>query len=126
MKSREPATDRAQATLEAAVALVVAVLCCALVVQVVMVTRARSVVGHLARVGARTAIVNPTIEAVRADVVSVSDLDPRRVQVSISPGVEPGDRVRVTVTYRCETDVVGVGPLIPDLTLTASLWAVVE
>ena len=126
MKPRDRVTDDAQATVETAVGLVVAVLCCALVVQVVVVTRARSVVGHLARVGARTAIVNPTAEAVRADVVSVSDLDPRRLQVSVSPATDPGDRVRVTVTYRCETDVVGVGPLIPDVTLTTSLWAVVE
>ncbi len=126
MMLRASFTDGAQATVEAAVGLVVAALCSALVVQVVIVTRARSVVGHLARVGARTAIVTPTADAVRADVVSVSDLDPRRIEVRVSPAADPGDRVRVTVTYRCATDVVGVGLLIPDVTMTSSLWAVVE
>ena len=99
-----------QSTVEFALVLPLVITVLLLVVQVVVVVRARLLLEQALHEAARVAAL---------------DADPRAVQRAAARAL-PGatatvgpDRgtVRVTVGYRCVTDVLVVGPLLPDLVL---------
>ena len=82
-----------------------------------MVARDAVLVSHAARVGARIAAVEPSMDAVRSAVRSAASLEPQRLQVERRA---EGKLVRVTVSYRSPTDVPLVGALIGDVNLSES------
>lgn len=86
------------------------------IVQTALVARDAVLVSHAARVGARIAAVEPSIDAVRSAVVSAAPLDPDRLEIER----HDGDLVRVTVRYRSATEVPLVGALIGDVHLSES------
>jgi hypothetical protein len=96
------------------------------VVQVALVARMQLLVTHAAREGARAAALDPTVTAARDAVVAGAPLDPAHLDVTIAGGRAPGDRVTVQVRYRAPTDVPVVGPLVPDVVVTATATMRVE
>jgi len=87
------------------------------VVQTALVARDAVLVSHAARVGARIAAVEPSMDAVREAVVQAAQLDPDRLEVErqVTSGL-----VRVTVRYRSATEVPLAGALIGDVHLSES------
>ena len=119
-------TDRGQATVEIALVLpVIAVLLLA-VVQVGLVVRDQVLVTHAAREAARAAAVEPDPAAARQAAAAAASLDPGRLDVVVGERGGPGSRVRVEVTYRSPTQLPLVGPMVPDVRLTAAATIRVE
>ena len=118
--------QRGQATLEVALALPVITVVALAVVQVGVVARDRVALVHAAREAIRTAIVDPGPAGVTAAARAATSLDPSRLSVEVVGGAESGDPVQVRVRYRCPTDVVVVGTLLPDIELSEAFSAVVE
>ena len=87
------------------------------IVQTALVARDAVLVSHAARVGARIAAVEPSMDAVRKAVEHAASLDPNRLEVERH--VEAG-LVRVTVRYRSATEVPLAGALVGDVHLTES------
>lgn len=87
------------------------------IVQTALVARDAVLVSHAARVGARIAAVEPSMDAVRDAVVSAAPLDPDRLDVERSVS---GELVRVTVRYRSATEVPLAGALVGDVLLSES------
>ena len=87
------------------------------IVQTALVARDAVLVSHAARVGARIAAVEPSLEAVRDAVASAAPLDPNRLEISRDA---EGALVRVTVRYRSATDVPLAGALVGDVALSES------
>ena len=87
------------------------------IVQTALVARDAVLVSHAARVGARIAAVEPSLDAVRDAVVSAAPLDPDRLDVERSVA---GELVRVTVRYRSATEVPLAGALVGDVHLSES------
>lgn len=115
--TRERAGDDGQATVELALLLPFLVVLLMCIVQTALVARDAVLVSHAARVGARIAAVEPSMDAVRSAVRSAASLEPHRMQVERR--VE-GELVRVTVSYRSPTEVPLVGALIGDVNLSES------
>jgi hypothetical protein len=109
--------ERGQATVELALLLPFLVLLLMCIVQTALVARDAVLVSHAARVGARVAAVEPSMDAVRDAVVAAAPLDPGRLEVE--RGVE-AELVRVTVHYRSATEVPLAGALVGDVRLTES------
>lgn len=105
---------RGQATLELALVLPVVLAFVLLVVQVGLVVRDQLLVLNAAREGARSAAVDPTLDAARTAAVNSGDLDPARLTIELSTN---GDTVTVSASYRSTTDVPVIGPLVGDLTI---------
>lgn len=80
-------------------------------VQIGLLVRVRVMVTHAAREAVREAAVGADDDEVRAAAAAAGDLDPRRLQVSVS---RAGDRVAVEVRYRDPTEVPIVGALLGD------------
>ena len=121
---RRPAPARAsvdlgQSTVELALVLPVVLVLAFLVVQVGLVVRDQVRVVHAAREGARAAAVSPDPAAAVGAVTGNGALAPDRVQVTTSPRGGRGSEVTVAVAYRAATDLPLVGPLLPDVVLTA-------
>ena len=124
--SCRPRDERGQATAEFALALPLVTLLILLLVQAAAVARDRIAVVNAARDGARTAMVEPTREAVRTAVERSTSLDPHQLGVELRGGTEAGDVVTVVVRYRCITSIPLIGALVPDIDLTEDFSAVVE
>ena len=130
--SRGPSPGRAktggqcgQAAVELALGLPLVFLAVLAVVQVVLVVRDQVAVVHAAREGARAAAVAPDGGAAdaRAAAVAALGLDPSRASIVEE---QAGGRVRVSVSYRSPTDVPLVGPLLGDVTVSATATMRVE
>ncbi len=87
------------------------------IVQTALVARDAVLVSHAARVGARIAAVEPSMDTVRKAVVQAAPLDPDRLEVE---RVVEAELVRVTVRYRSATEVPLAGALVGDIHLTES------
>jgi len=109
--------QRGQATAELAVVLPVVVVLLLLVVQVGQIVRHRVMVVHTAREVVRAAAVSPQAPDA-AGVAGRHGFDPSRLDVVVDPPDADGN-IRATVTLRAPTDVALVGPLLPDVTVTA-------
>ena len=118
--------ERGQATVELALGLPVVLLGVLLVVQAGLVVADQVRVVHAAREGVRAAAVSPDPGAAAGAVERNGGLAPDRVQVTTSPRGGRGSDVTVTVTYRALTDLPLVGPLLPDVVLTADATMRVE
>ena len=118
--------ERGQATVELALVLPLAVLLALVVVQLGVIAVDLVLVHHAAREAARAAAVEPTTSAAREAAVGSSSLDRDRIVVELDGGSETGDQTTATVVYRASTSVPLVGPLIPDVTLRASVTMRVE
>ena len=116
----------AQATVELALSLPVVLLLALLLVQVGLVVREQVRVGHAARAGARAASVDPRPEvAATAARASLPDHEARLSVILLRPAGPPPE-VRVEVRERVSTDVPIVGPLLGDVTVSASATMAVE
>ncbi len=93
------------------------------VIQTALVARDAVLLSHAARVGARIASVEASIETIRDAVESAAPLEPSRLDVQRS--IE-GDFVRITVRYRSPTEVPMVGALISDVDMSESAAMPVE
>jgi Flp pilus assembly protein TadG len=88
------------------------------VVQVALVARAQVLVAGAARDAARAAAVEGDADAARRAALDGSGLDPARLTVAVEIG---DDLVRATVSYRDDTSVPLVGPLVGDVTLQSTV-----
>jgi len=88
------------------------------VVQVGLVVRDQVLVVHVAREGAREAAVRSGEggAAAATSAAAAAGLDPRRASVETA---SLGGTVRVRVRYAAPTEMPVIGPLLPDVTLTA-------
>ena len=93
------------------------------IVQTALVARDAVLVSHAARVGARVAAVEPSMDAVRRAVAEATPLDQARMSIDRASG---RDLVRVTVRYRSPTEVPLVGALIGDVHLSETVAMPVE
>jgi hypothetical protein len=110
--------DLGQATVELALVLPVLVVLAMALVQVGLVARTTVLVHHAAREGARVAAVGGTMREVEDAVIGSSGLllpDTDVVRI-----VE-GEVVTVTVRHLARTDAPLVGPLLPDVVLSATV-----
>lgn len=108
--------DRGQATVELALVLPFVALLLLALIQVGLVVRARIMVTHAAREGARVAAVGGSDSEVRRAVGVAADLAVHRLDVTV--GRNGGNAV-VRVRYRDPTDVPIVGELVDEATLDA-------
>lgn len=115
-----------QATVEFALILPLVVLLLLVIVQVGLVVRAQVLVTHAAREAARAAAVDADPAAPERAAEVSTPLAPDRLSVRIAGRAGAGSRVRVEVTYRLATDLPLVGPLLPDLDLSAATTMRVE
>jgi Flp pilus assembly protein TadG len=95
-----------------------------MVVQVGQLVRDRVVVVHTAREVARAAAVSATPPTV-GEVARRHGLEADALRVVIDP-VDAAGFVRVSISYAASTDVVLVGPLLPDVTITAEAHMLAE
>jgi hypothetical protein len=110
--------DLGQATVELALVFPVLVVLAMALVQVGLVARTTVLVHHAAREGARVAAVGGTMREVEDAVIGSSGLllpDTDVVRI-----VE-GEVVTVTVRHLARTDAPLVGPLLPDVVLSATV-----
>lgn len=119
-------SERGQATVELALALPLVAGILLVLVQVGLVVRDQVLTAHAAREAVRAAAVDDRAGAARSAAVDGSGLDAERLTVRVGPRGRPGGRVRVEVAYRAPTDVPLVGPLVGQVTLTASTTMRVE
>jgi hypothetical protein len=104
-----------QAVVEFALVLPLLIALIVLVVQVAVVGRDEIAVTHAARAAVREASV--TADATRIRLAATRALPGARVQIVRRGGV--GEPVEVIVFYVARTDLPIVGPLLPDLSLSA-------
>ena len=88
-------------------------------VQVGMVVRDQVLLTHSAREAAREAAVDPAPEAARRAALAGAPLVPARLKLDVERGPD-AERVSVKLAYRSPTAVPVVGPLLPDVALTAT------
>ena len=112
--------DLGQATVELALVLPVLVVLAMALVQVGLVARTTVLVQHAAREGARVAAVGGSIREVEDAVIGSSGLLLTDTDTDVERIVE-GDLVTVTVRYLARTDAPLVGPLLPDVVLSATV-----
>ena len=86
--------------------------------QVGFVVRSAILVQHAAREGVRAAAVGGTDGQVEDAVIGSSGLSPRDTDIRRT---SDGDRVTVRITHLVRTEVPLVGPLLRDMTLTATV-----
>ena len=108
-----------QAAVEVALVLPVVALVLLLVVQVALVVRDEVLVTHAAREAARAAAVDASPTAARRAAAAGAPLDPRRLHVRLAADGGAGGRVAVTLSYRSPTSVPIIGPVLPDVSLSA-------
>ena len=121
MHRDEQGTESGQAATELALVLPLLALLLLTVVQVALVARDQVLVVHAAREAAREAAVDPRPAQVRqAALRAGTGLKPGRLGTETSQTGGVPVIVTVEVAYRAPTDVVLVGPLLPDVALRAS------
>ncbi len=111
--------DDGQAAVELALVLPLLALLLLAMVQVGLVVRDQVLLTHSAREAAREAAVDPTPEAARRAALAGAPLVAARLNLDVREGPEAG-RVSVGLAYRAPTEVAVVGPLLPDVSLTAT------
>lgn len=111
--------DAGQASVELVLVLPFLMALLLLVVQVGLVVRAQVLVTNAAREAARAAAVDPDPGAAARAATASTPLDPTRLTTKVRTRGAPGEAVVVEVSYRAPTDVALVGPLLPDVALTA-------
>ena len=121
-----PRGSAAQATVELALSLPVVLLLALLLVQVGLVVREQVLVVHAARAGARAASVDPRPEVAAAAARAALPTYAARLSVALLRPPGPPPEVRVEVWERVSTDVPIVGPLLGDVTVSASATMAVE
>jgi Flp pilus assembly protein TadG len=109
--------EQGQATVELALLLPLLVLLTLGLVQLGLLAHDRVALTHAAREAVRTAVVDPSPDAVHAAAVRASSLDASRLSTRVGGGGDGGD-VTVVVTYRAPIDVPVVSSLVGDVTLT--------
>jgi Flp pilus assembly protein TadG len=113
--TRQPPLDRGQAAVELALVLPVVAMLALGVAQVAVVAAHQLAVLHAARDAARAASVDADAAgAAQRAAHQATALRP----LSVSAAVD-GDLVTVTVSHRAPTDLPLVGPLLPDVVLSA-------
>jgi len=118
VRRRTHRSDGGQATVELALVLPVVVVLALGLIQVGLVVRSAVLVQHSAREGVRVAATGGSTREVEDAVIGSSGLSPRDSQVTRSID---GDRVTVQVVHVARTEVPLVGPLLPEVTLTATV-----
>ncbi|MCY3850385.1 MAG: pilus assembly protein [Acidimicrobiaceae bacterium] len=103
--------SRGQATVEFALLLPVAVVALLVIAQIGLVVRARVMLTHAAREGARVAAVGGSDTEVKAVVIDSGALDPAQVTVAVTRGATT---VTVLVVYVMRTNVSVVGAMLND------------
>jgi hypothetical protein len=91
-----------------------------LLVQVGIVVHDRILVTHAAREAARAGAVTTDADAPRRAAEAGGGLDPRRLRVTADRKTSSPASVHVEIHYEAATDVPLVGPLLPDVPLSAS------
>ena len=111
----------AQATVEFALLLPVAVVALLVIAQIGLVVRARVMLTHAAREGARVAAVGGSDAEVEAAVVDSGSLDPSQLTVGVT---RDASLVTVLVVYVMQTDVSVVGAMLndPQMTSVATMY----
>lgn len=110
--------DEGQAATELALVLPLVLLLALLIVQIALVARDQILVVHAAREAAREAAVDPRPASVRKAAIRASGLKPGGLGTELFLG-GGSSIVTVRVEYRSPTDVVLIGPLIPDIVVGA-------
>lgn len=110
--------DEGQAATELALVLPLLLLLALLLVQVALVARDQILVVHAAREAAREAAVDPRPASVRKAAIRASGLKAGGLGTDLSSG-GGSSIVTVRVEYRSPTDVVLIGPLLPDIVVGA-------
>ncbi|MDP8975831.1 MAG: pilus assembly protein [Actinomycetota bacterium] len=110
--------DEGQAAVELALVLPLLALLLLAMVQVGLVVRDQVLLTHAAREAAREAAVDPESDAARRAAVDGAPLEPARLDVRVTRG-SPLERVSARLAYRSPTMVPIIGPLLPDVGLTA-------
>lgn len=111
--------DGGQAATELALVLPLVMLALLAVVQVALVARDQVLVVHAARAAAREAAVDSRPMSIRAAALRASGLKAGSLRTESS--AEGGDpaMIAVRVQYRSPTDVMLIGPLLPEIFLGA-------
>lgn len=120
------ASQDGQAAVELALVLPLVALLLLALVQVGLVVRDQILVVHAAREGAREAAVDPAPGAARDAALASSDLDPGRLQVTVSGRGGAGSRVTVTTRYGPPTALPLMGAAVNRLHLQATATMRVE
>lgn len=110
--------DEGQAATELALVLPLLLLLALLLLQVALVARDQILVVHAAREAAREAAVDPRPASVKQAAIRASGLKPGGLGTELSLG-GGSSIVTVRVEYRSPTDVVLIGPLLPDIVVGA-------
>ena len=119
-------SERGQSTVEVALVLPFVVLLLFLVVQVGLIVHDQTLVTYAAREAARAASVSNVPSAPRRAAIAGGGLDPGRVRVEVHGRGAIGSYLEVSITYVAVTDLVLIGPLLPDLALHAEATMRVE
>lgn len=118
MRDHSRSPDSGQATVELALVLPVVVVLALGLIQVGLVVRSAVLVQHAAREGVRVAATGGSTRQVEDAVIGSSGLSPRDSQITRTVD---GDKVTVKVVHTARTEVPMVGPLLPEVTLTATV-----
>lgn len=110
--------DEGQAATELALVLPLLLLLALLLVQVALVARDQILVVHAAREAVREAAVDPRPASVRGAALRASGLKNGDLGTEVTQG-GGSSIVTVRVQYRSPTDVVLIGPLLPDIVVGA-------
>ncbi len=111
--------DGGQAAVELALVLPLVALLLLALVQVALVVRDQVLVVHAAREAARAAAVEPTLAAARRAALAGAPLAGARLSVELRDDPRSGGMVEATLSYRSPTSAPLVGPLVPDLVVSA-------
>jgi len=117
--------EHGQASVELALCLPVVAVLLLLVVQAGLVVADQVAVVQAAREAARRASVDPDPDAARPAALG-GRLVPGRTTVTVERVAGPPEQVRATIAHRAATDVPIVGPLLPDIDLSATASMAVE
>lgn len=110
-------SERAQATVELAVALPLVAVILLVVLQLTVVARDAVALTASARAAARRVMVVAEPSAALTAATTETRLDPRRMSVQVSGDTAPGGYATVLVRYRSPTDVPVVGAFVGDVEL---------
>jgi Flp pilus assembly protein TadG len=115
---RAAAGDDGQAAVELALVLPLLALLLLGMVQVGLVVRDQVLLTHAAREAVREAAVDPSPDASRRAALAGAPLEAARLKLQLTTEPEAG-RVNARLDYRSPTMVPVIGPLLPEVELTA-------
>lgn len=111
--------DRGQAATELALVLPLVVLALLTVVQVALVARDQILVVHGARAAVREASVDSRPSSVHSAALRATGLKPAALRTETSADGGVSGMITVRVKYRSPTEVMLIGPLLPEIPLGA-------